>query len=351
MLSQTMSRSGRTVKRNNFFDDIKEGEQHLRSDLRSLGETGKIDAKSVQEKDRSFSTFPPAPSSAPPAPQRRSSPVPPPAAPKPSTSKPAPPMLAAPNQVPAAPSQVKETQSVYCVQPSTKPATAAPTTAQRPPVPASLAAMAQKPAPAPLSITIPIAGPAPAASASSNPLRHPSATTPMTPVMTPTAARKAVASSYARRKTSASSAAAGPAPLDPLSVAAAAAANGGIPVTPQVKAPRRKPGARECMQISRRFGPNVIPQRYMDILSDYCTRGKVEHLIRMRERLDDHSRFLEHQLAGLEALVLKKGELTVTVPPAEPEADTEDSKMSGATGGIDGPCGGFGGMGGAGAPM
>lgn len=32
------------------------------------------------------------------------------------------------------------------------------------------------------------------------------------------------------------------------------------------KAPRRKPGARECMQISRRFGVNVIPQKYMDIL-------------------------------------------------------------------------------------
>ena len=33
-----------------------------------------------------------------------------------------------------------------------------------------------------------------------------------------------------------------------------------------VKAPRRKPGARECMQISRRFGAQVIPEKYMDIL-------------------------------------------------------------------------------------
>ena len=32
------------------------------------------------------------------------------------------------------------------------------------------------------------------------------------------------------------------------------------------KVPRRKPGARECMQISRRFGANVIPQQYMDTL-------------------------------------------------------------------------------------
>ena len=32
------------------------------------------------------------------------------------------------------------------------------------------------------------------------------------------------------------------------------------------KVPRRKPGARECMQMSRRFGVQVIPQNYMDTL-------------------------------------------------------------------------------------
>ena len=84
------------------------------------------------------------------------------------------------------------------------------------------------------------------------------------------------------------------------------------------KQPRRKPGARECMQISRRFGVKEIPQEYLDILMDYCTRGKVEHLIRMRERLDEHSRFLESQLAGLEALVKEKGESDVVVPLAPP---------------------------------
>ena len=52
----------------------------------------------------------------------------------------------------------------------------------------------------------------------------------------------------------------------------------------------------------------------LTILQDYCQRGKVEHLIRMRERLDDHSRFLESQLAGLEALVKEKGEIDVVVP-------------------------------------
>ena len=33
-----------------------------------------------------------------------------------------------------------------------------------------------------------------------------------------------------------------------------------------IKVPRRKPGARECMQISRRFGVQIIPQKYMDTL-------------------------------------------------------------------------------------
>jgi hypothetical protein len=34
----------------------------------------------------------------------------------------------------------------------------------------------------------------------------------------------------------------------------------------QTKVPRRKPGARECMQISRRFGVNTIPEKWMDTL-------------------------------------------------------------------------------------
>lgn len=79
-------------------------------------------------------------------------------------------------------------------------------------------------------------------------------------------------------------------------------------VTSSIKQPRRKPGARECMQISRRFHTQVIPARYMEVLLDYVNRGKIEHLVRMRERLDEHSRLLESQLAGLEALVREKGE-------------------------------------------
>lgn len=88
------------------------------------------------------------------------------------------------------------------------------------------------------------------------------------------------------------------------------------------RAPRRKPGARECIQMSRRFGANVIPERQMNMMLDYCSRGKVEHLIRMRERLDDHSRFLEHQLAGLEMLVLERGESKIVVP-AVPERSVD----------------------------
>ena len=94
------------------------------------------------------------------------------------------------------------------------------------------------------------------------------------------------------------------------------------------KAPRRKPGARECMQISRRFGQRIIPEKYIEILSDYCQRGKLEHLIRMRERLDEHSRYLESQLAGLEALAKTKqlpGEPEVVVPvlPEGPDRKLE----------------------------
>ena len=88
--------------------------------------------------------------------------------------------------------------------------------------------------------------------------------------------------------------------------AAAAAKNA---ITGSNKAgPRRKPGARECMQMSRKFGANIIDDKYFDILMDYSGRGKVDHLIRMRERLDDHSRFLEMQLAGLESAVKEHGE-------------------------------------------
>ena len=82
------------------------------------------------------------------------------------------------------------------------------------------------------------------------------------------------------------------------------------------KSSRRKPGARECIQAAKRFGVQIIPEKTIGVLVDYCQRGKLEHLIKMREKLDDHSRFLELQLAELEVLVKQKGESKITVPPA-----------------------------------
>jgi len=111
--------------------------------------------------------------------------------------------------------------------------------------------------------------------------------------------------------------------------------------TGTTKTPRRKPGARECMQISRRFGVNIIPEKYMTTLLDYCRRGKVEHLIKMRERLDCHSRFLEYQLAGLEARVKEVGESKIVVPAMPVHKRDPSSRHRGGgssgTGGVSPP--------------
>jgi hypothetical protein len=142
--------------------------------------------------------------------------------------------------------------------------------------------------------------------------RLPEVTTNLNPVVAmPLVVQPVITASYAQPSVSvsASSVAAAAAAADHL--AGASYEDTGVGSS---KVPRRKPGARECMQISRRFGVRVIPQRYMDTLLDYCTRGKVEHLIRMRERLDEHSNFLESQLAGLEAAVRERGELDIVVP-------------------------------------
>ena len=159
-----------------------------------------------------------------------------------------------------------------------------------------------------------------------------------TPMMTPIAQSTnpqlapSIMQQFSPTPTSTATVAATPAAF--LGTAAAASHGTSAPMSPPVKVPRRKPGARECMQISRRFGANVIPQKYMDILLDYCTRGKVEHLIRMRERLDDHSRSIELQLAGLESIVKQKGEITAVVPPAEPDSERADEgRPGGAAGG------------------
>jgi len=126
--------------------------------------------------------------------------------------------------------------------------------------------------------------------------------------------------------------------LDPVALEAAVKA---LP-EPKIKAektgitktPRRKPGARECMQISRRFGVDIIPEKYMTTLLDYCHRGKVEHLIKMRERLDCHSRFLEYQLAGLEARIKEVGESKIVVPPIPPHKRDSSSRNRGGGGSV-----------------
>lgn len=48
--------------------------------------------------------------------------------------------------------------------------------------------------------------------------------------------------------------------------AKSAIAGGGLAPGSSKKEPRRKPGARECMQISRKFGTDVIDEKYFDIL-------------------------------------------------------------------------------------
>jgi hypothetical protein len=75
--------------------------------------------------------------------------------------------------------------------------------------------------------------------------------------------------------------------------------------------------------MSRKWGADVIEQKYFDILMDYSKRGKVDHLICMRERMDDHARFLETQLAGLEALAQERGEGDSTIARSQ----QDDSEM------------------------
>ena len=57
------------------------------------------------------------------------------------------------------------------------------------------------------------------------------------------------------------------------------------------KNPRRKPGARECMQISRRFGAGIIQQNYMDILTVSSSFGSiwVWHSHRITPLSDPHN--------------------------------------------------------------
>lgn len=275
-----VSRSGRTVKRSAFHDEIAEGEQHLRAG-RLEGQRRSPDATvSTDAGAESMVTLVSEPAAQPPASLTAS--LGPTAAglanvkaPVAVTAKPVQPVT-----VPGGTTSVAATGAAL-------PTTAAPSV----PTPAGL----------------------------------PSA--PSAPVISASAVASVKIPAPASMSAATAAALSVPYPAAAVAAAAAASASAQSSVNQEesqkeTKVPRRKPGARECMQLSRRFGPHVIPDVHMETLLDYCKRGKVEHLIRMRERLDDHSRFLEAQLAGLEALVKEKGESNVKVPAAPHNVDT-----------------------------
>mmetsp|Transcript_11938 Transcript_11938/g.34485 ORF Transcript_11938/g.34485 Transcript_11938/m.34485 type:complete len:1165 (+) Transcript_11938:106-3600(+) len=192
-------------------------------------------------------------------------------------------------------------------------------TASRAPVPATTAKSASAPASQPQKqLTTETTATAASASAAGGTAVDAVAVAPKSAVTAANGAQTSNASQLAEANETVPATAAAArtrAPSLTDSVSENAAADAAASTTASGKVPRRKPGARECMQISRRFGNKVIPERYMEILLDYCNRGKVEHLIRMRERLDEHARYLELQLAGLEAMVQEKGATDVVVPP------------------------------------
>jgi hypothetical protein len=281
------SRSGRQVKRSSFHDEIDQSEQHLRT-LRYTPESQRKMGDSISLPEQipefcapeSVDSKPPAETTKVPSPPTSvlDLPPPPPQVPLPASVNVALPTVAA---IAAAPTEVEiEVDVATKVASSTVTEAVADPVVKQAPLPPVTAESTVTPKLAP-TIMGPIVVVAPVAAAASLPATVPS-------------------------------------------VALA------VDSSKETKMPRRKPGARECMQISRRFGVREIPQKYMEVLLDYCKRGKVEHLIRMRERLDDHSRYLEAQLAGLEALVKEKGESDVVVPAVPASAE---KRLEGASDG------------------
>jgi hypothetical protein len=267
------SRSGRQVKRSSFHDEIDQSEQHLRNlrytpeSQRKMGDSSRLPEQITEFcATESVDSKPTAEPTKAPSPPASVLDLPPPQVPVPASVNVAMPTLAA-----AAAAPKVEAEVAITVTSSTERATAAvPVVKQAPPPPVTAETNVTLKLPPTMEAPIPVSVIAPAAA--SLPVKVPSV---------------AVAADSSK----------------------------------DTKMPRRKPGARECMQISRRFGVREIPPKYMEVLLDYCKRGKVEHLIRMRERLDDHSRYLEAQLAGLEALVKEKGESDVVVPAVPVSAE------------------------------
>eukprot|EP00980_Cylindrotheca_fusiformis_P027804 scaffold22560_cov135-Cylindrotheca_fusiformis.AAC.15 len=342
------SRSGRMIKRNSFHDERDEGEQHLRSSrYYPEKESPTASDRSVSnDLEQSGLNFPTANE----RPKAGVNDAPPAVVPKVSV---APPSLAIePPSKPAPPSAVKTPLSLPAIgaaPPVAQPGPKAPpldvrrpaTTVKReevtvPPKPTPITLSTEKEPP--LETAVPSKKTAATAAVPATEPQQPFQQNPVVPVPKVTGVSEQTREEEsvaiptaplveAVKKVAAASTA--PNLNVPALVAAAikSATTRGEPeeekpLTPG-KVPRRKPGARECMQISRRFGVRVIPEKYMDTLLDYCTRGKVEHLIRMRERLDEHSRFLESQLAGLEAIIKEKGESDAVVPPLPDRPETK----------------------------
>ena len=293
-----ISRSGRTVKRNSFYDEIEEGEQHLRSDRNPLENRSSYDEDADSEVVETSETVlahldgssDPVLADTGPTADALSSLKPPPAQ-VPHQNLPSSVVTSAASTVPASangPDSVPPMLGAASTPPTLPQTTSPMSTLQ--------------------------AGTAPVVSAAA-----------ATAAAVQTPGTSSVVKFAALPKYAGSASVGGPPSTAGAAGSAPAPSAGGEGGDPKTKVPRRKPGARECVQISRRFGNRVIPEKYLEILLDYCSRGKVEHLIRMRERLDEHSRFLELQLAGLENLVREKGESNVTVPvlPEGPDRKLE----------------------------
>lgn len=282
-----VSRSGRPVKRSTFHDEIEEGDQHLKTNRLATFRPKPKTPASQKAKSSTTSTKGTLTSSSTSSAQRK----PNPSAPTPKAT----PVLQGNSPL--------KTPEILKGKPSFSSPTAPNAAPGSIPV-APLVNTSVSPDPLVNAVTHKIVPPAP---------KPPPAKPPAAPV-TATPAPAATAAGTKMTDSNSSS---------PVPSAATTAAQS------NEKTPRRKPGARECVQISRRFGVRVIPETYMEILTDYCQRGKVDHLIRMRERLDDHSRFLELQLATLESLVKKNGESDVVVPAIPPGPDKKLERTMG----------------------
>jgi len=238
------SRSGRTVKSRTFHDEIDEGEQHLKVSRPSSSQE-----RPMKEEVVKAAKIPPAveifvsePVAKVPVVGSRSLPVP--------TKPQSPP--------PSAPSPV--VTHVIAVAPSEVPTFPTP----------SLAILTVTP---PLPLPPPVITPSLDVYGTTTVLEP--TTMPKSVVPVPSVALESSISANATKKIPDPGPVISPPPI-PVAATRPVAPTfpgssptnipGASPDGQNAKVPRRKPGARECMQMSRRFGVQVIPQRYMTTL-------------------------------------------------------------------------------------